>query len=416
MFTKQPTISFIVTRMVALIFSIIFTWILLPSTFAQESDKEILIDTPSSYLQKIKKHAQGENNEVFKINTKNTRDLVKSYCSTILDKDWGKQQFFNNVDAAQMMYFDANQSVFAYILCSPWGYAESFPQITDSEILKKEKRSAYWIDCSTDSDLDGCDFHRSVHNIMIELLNDLSNIKIWSAYWVSDYDEKTTLTKMGNDFGRYFFGDNIILCDPEHKVDNTCTYPKTLNHLKSYLRRGDTISKKNTVFDLEKLSPLEETICLKGITATSYSKYNNYSCGLLGTLREKGEWREPASLHDFTNLVYNEIWRYKLFTTYYAHELRNNLEIQPYALTASPNFFIEEANNDADNMLLTSRIVEKTAEDMILQISHIQFKFPIHIWLMMYYERLWDLRKSLVRIYTPLHQLYYKLRNVQQAK
>jgi hypothetical protein len=34
----------------------------------------------------------------------------------------------------------------------------------------------------------------------------------------------------------------------------------------------------------------------------------------------------------------------------------------------------------------------------------------------MYYERLWDLRQSLVRIYTPLHQLYYKLRNVQQAQ
>jgi hypothetical protein len=34
----------------------------------------------------------------------------------------------------------------------------------------------------------------------------------------------------------------------------------------------------------------------------------------------------------------------------------------------------------------------------------------------MYHERLVDLRQALVRVYTPLHQLYYKLRNVQQAK
>jgi hypothetical protein len=68
-----------------------------------------------------------------------------------------------------------------------------------------------------------------------------------------------------------------------------------------------------------------------------------------------------------------------MFTTYYAHVLGNNLQLQPYALTANPSNFIQEAENDANNMILTSRYIEQTAQDMILQISHIQFKFPLHI-------------------------------------
>jgi hypothetical protein len=68
-----------------------------------------------------------------------------------------------------------------------------------------------------------------------------------------------------------------------------------------------------------------------------------------------------------------------MFITYYAHVLRHNLQLQPYALTANPSNFIQEAENDANTMILTSRYIEQTAQDMILQISQIQFKFPLHI-------------------------------------
>ncbi len=45
-----------------------------------------------------------------------------------------------------------------------------------------------------------------------------------------------------------------------------------------------------------------------------------------------------------------------------------------------------------------------------------QATFPVHIGLLAYYEDVLEFRKALVKIYTPIHQLYYKLRNVQQKQ
>jgi hypothetical protein len=42
--------------------------------------------------------------------------------------------------------------------------------------------------------------------------------------------------------------------------------------------------------------------------------------------------------------------------------------------------------------------------------------FPVHIWLMAYYEDLLVFRKNFVKIYTPIHQLYYKLENQQNQR
>jgi hypothetical protein len=40
-------------------------------------------------------------------------------------------------------------------------------------------------------------------------------------------------------------------------------------------------------------------------------------------------------------------------------------------------------------------------------------KFPIHIALVAYLEDLVRFRNTLVKLYTPIHQMYYKLRNTQ---
>jgi hypothetical protein len=96
---------------------------------------------------------------------------------------------------------------------------------------------------------------------MIELLNDMSNIKIASAYGLTQFTkkgeeakQKEQLTNMANQFGQYYFSDSLVLCDPKSSIDNTCVYPKTLNHMKSFLRRADTIAKKNTTFNIIKIS------------------------------------------------------------------------------------------------------------------------------------------------------------------
>jgi hypothetical protein len=49
-------------------------------------------------------------------------------------------------------------------------------------------------------------------------------------------------------------------------------------------------------------------------------------------------------------------------------------------------------------------------------INNIRATFPLHIWLQIYYEDVVWFRKSLAKIYTPIHQLNYKLRNIQEKK
>jgi hypothetical protein len=100
---------------------------------------------------------------------------------------------------------------------------------------------------------------------MIELLNDMSNIKIASAYGLTQFaskdneaKKKEQLSDMANQFGQYYFSDNVVLCDPKSSIDNTCVYPKTLKQLTSFLRRADSIAKKNTTFDLSLLAEQQE--------------------------------------------------------------------------------------------------------------------------------------------------------------
>jgi hypothetical protein len=214
---------------------------------------------------------------------------------------------------------------------------------------------------------------------MLEILNDMTNIKIASAYGVTDFSTGSTLNDQANAFGSYYFGDNVILCDPKSSIDNLCTYPQTLRKLKSFLSRADSIAKKNTTFNLDKLPPEAETQCIKRIDDENYEWYKSIPCGLVGQPKNKGKLVEPASLHDFTNMVYNELRRYKTFTTYYAHMLRINLQLEPYRLTSNPGFSIQQASNNANNMIYTSRQIEQTAQESIQHIAQIQFKFPLHI-------------------------------------
>lgn len=59
------------------------------------------------------------------------------------------------------------------------------------------------------------------------------------------------------------------------------------------------------------------------------------------------------------------------------------------------------------NVLLT------TVDDTIKELNEMQARFPIHIALKMYEESALKLRNTFAKIYLPLHQLHYKLENVQ---
>jgi hypothetical protein len=51
--------------------------------------------------------------------------------------------------------------------------------------------------------------------------------------------------------------------------------------------------------------------------------------------------------------------------------------------------------------------------ESIRQLWNLESSYPIHIGFLMYQEDLLNMRDNLAKIYLPIHQLHYKLENVQ---
>ncbi len=114
----------------------------------------------------------------------------------------------------------------------------------------------------------------------------------------------------------------------------------------------------------------------------------------------------------FHNTLYNELLFFKLLITVSNDRLQypefNKFRV--YSDTsAEARQEIIRLNQEAELSQNAVGTMEKTLQNM-------QATFPIHIGLLAYYEDVVAFRKALVKIYTPIHQLYYKLRNVQKKE
>jgi hypothetical protein len=52
-------------------------------------------------------------------------------------------------------------------------------------------------------------------------------------------------------------------------------------------------------------------------------------------------------------------------------------------------------------------------QQVIVTVDKVRYTFPVHIWFLAYHESLVTFRDALAKLYTPIHQLKYKLRNAQ---
>jgi hypothetical protein len=113
----------------------------------------------------------------------------------------------------------------------------------------------------------------------------------------------------------------------------------------------------------------------------------------------------------FTNLLYNELFFYNLFSEYYS-----------YALASDPNLQNEEqelsykivAQQDKITKLQNNKIRSQKAISMsIRMLKEIQNTFPFHIGFMMYAEDIYYLAQEINKTLTPIYTLYDLFRNVQ---
>ena len=116
-------------------------------------------------------------------------------------------------------------------------------------------------------------------------------------------------------------------------------------------------------------------------------------------------WEQQWWLAMFSNLVYNEIEWYSIFTTYYG-EMLSQRDLIPDDIKSE--YFQSKA--------WTEKFLTITKESFI-DLLGLSNTYPIHVTLVAYQEDLLRLRdKYLVKVVTPIYCLYHKLRNVQFDK
>ena len=107
----------------------------------------------------------------------------------------------------------------------------------------------------------------------------------------------------------------------------------------------------------------------------------------------------------FVNLVYNELFYYRLFMGYYMIMIQRYPGLAPMGYSTISRDFSTEYTWTKDALSLSLRMMRDT-----------YMAFPFHVGFSMYQEDLDGFGKSLANIAPPIYTLYDKLRNVQKPE
>lgn len=224
----------------------------------------------------------------------------------------------------------------------------------------------------------------------------------WTNLMLSRIYGATDITKDKNeDLANIYIATHF---DTIWKIIEQKNYPQTMKTLISYIKNARNIQKSNNFFDYTKLqsikdkqSSLPNLVAFFTNTGTVWSTIN-------------------------IDILYNELFFYQLFSDIYNQWLQywrstNTKDQIPEALIFSPNL----SENDIQQIRLIQQNrtqyfignITTAIHESIRQMQNLEYSYPLHIWLLMYQEDSIKFRDNLTKIYLPLHQLHYKLENVQ---
>ena len=300
--------------------------------------------------------------------------------------------------------YNAEHSVFVYILCKKVNKSPTKFNI-QQYISGDEKKIDYCSSLDTD-----CDLASKLPELFNMIITDYVNMKQANIYGlIGNFSTEKDMTDQINVFSQANF--NIELCNNEIR-----SYDATCRTMKSYLKNARNLLSDvrifNTSWILASVLPMAiengkinrsetkqnrtknmENMCMK-----QSADYNIFLCWLYGDT--------TSSMDSFINLVYNELFFYRLFMWDYL------LSIQKYPKDISKNTyatvskkFSSEYNRSKEALSLSLRMMR----DMYMA-------YPLHIGFLMYQEDLNGFGKLLAKITTPIYTLYDKLRNVQKPE
>jgi hypothetical protein len=245
--------------------------------------------------------------------------------------------------------------------------------------------------------------------IFNQLANDYFNLKLLTL--LADVTNFVDIDQAIKKFSDKYFGDGKQICWEGFYLDNQYRDPSSLNDKKAICGHPLTYRYLQQVFNQYKFLPNK----IKLVN----TNYNDVDCEFVKKAFSKIETESTNDMLNFYNLLMNEYFWYSLYMNFYKF-LLNAKALWVYFtgqqdVGVNKPFSVADAEvvdriRKADRYLILSW---KAINQSIRLLNNIYWTFPIHVALMAYYEDLIYFRKYFVTIYTPFHQLYYKLRNVE---
>ena len=314
---------------------------------------------------------------------KSKKDLIYKFCKSALEE--GPINVKGYV-------FDASYSLFLFNLCKLGDYpVDSF---ASKKIFKKEFEPVVQ-ECYVEESLTNeCPLAQETSQLFKDIMDEYFNLKEINIFGVWSKDTRESIQKFSK---KYFPSD----CDQQgsflldNQGEGICYHPQTYDFLKQIIEILKEEVNKTYFIDGYKLLESEDEFYAKGFSIASL---------------------QFSDADKFRNIVWNELYFYLLWMESYKQWMLNNEKLLPFLPPGGIKLresIVQKEIAIVNSQVAYTIVALQKAFDMLKQI---QRTFPLHVWFKIYLEDLKKFRGSLAKVYTPLHQLYYKIKNVQNIQ
>lgn len=336
----------------------------------------------------------------------NKKEVLQAFC-TAMSSDEVQAWFVDS--AAKNIYYSSKHSLFVQALCGWLWEKNTFWKIslikgkTRDQILWKPVKGCTW------DEFMSCDFSILLPALFNAVMNDHSTLAVaWFAMW-------DNVDKQIQEFSVTYFGDVKSICKEDNQYISQKSSASDVNALCSHPITYQSL--KNTFELLHKQKKDLRIIEGNGFGNNTRPSDCTNSTRIYDMLFEcaySNATKQDATKYQY-NLRYNELLYYKVLLWWLINEKLQDPNISQITVVNGQSIK-EDISTETQNLKREQIISEQAVQIMQKSINNIRATFPLHIWLQAYYEDLVTFRKSLVKVYTPIHQLNYKLRNIQEKK
>lgn len=353
-------------------------------------------------IQSLSRSLEANHKEV-----KSVSSLIKTFCSVVLNSPWFLENDF---------FYSAKQSSFVYLLCTnvdpelivslnetlpkwfsddkqSWFFkSHSFEELWFVDMRLASNRGSSLVNyCSPKTDMSQCLLGVYVPQLYHDIVADYIQLKQLNLFGFSPW---LAADASANLFSKKYFS-GLEVCSSVWWRE----YPSTCKVLKKYITDSQrlvsdlTVLRSSAVFDAD----------LTDVCDYTKNTYNLVVCWLFG--------QRDTSLQPFLNLVYNELFYFRLFGQYYSWMISNKQELLKLPTITSANNEIFSRTSSMANEFIWSQDALSLSLRMLRDFYS---SFPLHIGFLLYQEDIISLSQPLASLFTPLSQLYYLFQDVQK--